>query len=370
VDRHAWQDLDWAWHAVFALFAGLTAVLLVAERRWLALGLLVAVSAWYAATGARALHRPPGSALGMVYVAVAEPLVLVLFALTPTGAILLFLLFPHIWRFLPTLWAVVASAAAVAAIGLLRFLPGADDLLATATWLAVMLLAAVLMGLWITRITGQSERRAALLAELERTRAELAAVNRDLGALAERERLARDIHDTVAQGFTSILLLAQAMDPADPKVGLIERTARQNLAESRALVAALSPAGLDAGSLPAALQRLVDGVGEELGIGAEMRVEGVERALPAAHEVVLLRVCQESVANVRKHAGASRLEVLLAYGAGTVLRISDDGRGFEPGGTPEGFGLAGMRERVREVGGTLRLSSTPDRGTCVEVGLP
>jgi signal transduction histidine kinase len=161
------------------------------------------------------------------------------------------------------------------------------------------------------------------------------------------------------------------MDPADPKVALVEQTARENLAEARALVAALGSAGLDAGTLPAALHRLVERVGGELGIEARMRVEGTERALPAGHDVVLMRVGQEAVANIRKHAGASRLELVLAFDpATTVLRISDDGRGFDPAaGGRSGFGLAGMRDRVREIGGVLDLRSAPGGGTCVEVRL-
>jgi signal transduction histidine kinase len=151
----------------------------------------------------------------------------------------------------------------------------------------------------------------------------------------------------------------------------VERTARENLAEARALVAALASPQLEAATLPAALNRLVERVGDELGIDARMRVEGAERALPPGHDIVLMRVGQEAVANVRKHAGASRLDLELVFDpTTTVLRISDDGRGFDPAAERRsGFGLTGMRRRVRELGGALEMRSEPGTGTSVEVRL-
>jgi signal transduction histidine kinase len=374
VERHAWQEMWWVWHAAAAVAAGATAVLLVLDADWPGLGVLLALAGWYAATGGRAMSRPERGPLGIAYVVLAVPLVLVVCALTPSGSFLLFVFFPQIWRLLPQRGAVAATVVGVLGCGVLLMGPqlsGPDGLLAGA-WLGVLVLVSVLLGLWITRIIRQSAERAELLAELERTRSELAAASHDLGVLNERERMAGEIHDTLAQGLTSILLLAQAMEPTDPRAARVEEIARDNLAEARALVAALGPADLDGATLPAALQRLVERVGGELGIAAEMRVEGAERALPVGHEIVLMRVSQEAVANVRKHAGASRLELVLAFDpAATVVRISDDGRGFDPAATGGrvGFGLAGMRERVREFGGALDLRSAPGGGTCVEVRL-
>lgn len=369
-ERHAWEAMDWAWHAVFGLLAALTGVLVITGSGPVALplGLLGGIVVAYGVAGGRALHRPVPSRLGVGYLVVAGPLVLALFAAAPAGAVLLCALFPQIWRHLPTRWAITATVAVVATVGALIAAASAGDAPAILGWMALMVLVAVLLGLWISRITEQSTERAALLTELERTRDELAAASRDLGALAERERLAREIHDTLAQGFTSILLLARAGEGRTWR--LVEQTARENLAESRALVATTAPAGLGATPLPAALRRLVDRFGAELGIAASMRVEGEERALPPGQDVVLLRVSQEALANVRKHAGAARLELVLAFTEdGAAIRISDDGRGFDPAAAGGGFGLAGMRERVREIGGALDLHSGPGGGTCVEVRL-
>ncbi len=369
-ERHAWEAMDGAWHAVFGLLVAVTGALIVTGDGPVVLrsGLLGGIVAAYAVAGARALHRPAPSRLGVGYLLVAGPLVLALYASTPYGAILLCGLFPQIWRYLTTRWAIVATVTVVATVGALLAGASAGDAPAILGWMVLMVLTSVLLGLWISRITDQSIERAALLAELERTRGELAAASRDIGALAERERLAREIHDTLAQGFTSILLLARAGEGRTWQ--LVEQTARENLAEARALVAATGPAGLGTTPLPAALRRLVDRFADEVGIAATMRVEGTERPLPSGQDVVLLRVSQEALANVRKHAGASRLELVLAFSeTGASVRISDDGRGFDPAAPGSGFGLAGMRERVREIGGALDLRSGPGGGTCVEVRL-
>jgi signal transduction histidine kinase len=116
----------------------------------------------------------------------------------------------------------------------------------------------------------------------------------------------------------------------------------------------------------------VDRFGGEAGLPATVEVAGQPRALPANQEVVLLRAAQEALANVRRHAGRCRVAVGLRYGPdGTELTVADDGAGFVPDGTPvSGYGLAGMRRRVEEVGGTLRVSSEPARGTTVRVTVP
>ncbi|MEV5827093.1 sensor histidine kinase [Spirillospora sp. NPDC052242] len=185
--------------------------------------------------------------------------------------------------------------------------------------------------------------------------------------LAERERLARDIHDTLAQGFAGILMLLQA---AEAEVGgnryleSARRTAKENLAETRGLVAALAPPALDGTSLPEALGRLA----REFDLPVGFRVDGDPRPLGGV-EVTLLRVVQESFANVRKHAGARNVRVALEYGAGVRLTIADDGCGFAPGDVRTGFGLRSMRARVRRSGGTFEVRSAPG-GTEIVVEVP
>jgi len=244
----------------------------------------------------------------------------------------------------------------------------------------VSLVVSALMGLWITGIVAESEQRAVLIGELRQTRDELATVSHEAGVLAERERLAAEIHDTLAQGFTSVLMLLQAAEAdveRDPEqarrhLKLAQQAARDNLAEARTLVAALVPPVLDAG-LPAALGRLTERFGHELKIRSTVDIRGTVRGLPANCEVVLLRAAQEALANVRKHAGASTVAVTLSFGESAVeLSVRDDGRGFDPGsGVPgNGYGLSGMRGRLRQIGGQLTVHSGPHGGTTVSATVP
>lgn len=238
--------------------------------------------------------------------------------------------------------------------------------------LAVVIIAAglasgTLIAVFVGRVGEQSRERARLIGELDRTRDVLAEVSREAGALAERERLAREIHDTIAQGFAGILMLLQA---AEAEVGgnryleTAARTAKENLAETRGLVAALAPPALDGTSLPEALRRLARAFGLPVGL----RVTGDPRPLGVL-EVTLLRVVQESLANVRRHAEATAVRVSLEYGDAVRLTIADDGRGFDPGTVRDGFGLRSMRGRVAESGGTFDVRSSPD-GTEIVVEVP
>jgi signal transduction histidine kinase len=228
---------------------------------------------------------------------------------------------------------------------------------------------------WMIKVIDQSLERAMLIRQLESTRAELAAAHHEAGVLAERHRLAGEIHDTLAQGFTSIVTLLQAAQPGldtahRRHVDLALATARENLAEARTLVAALTPAALEAASLGETVHRVTEATGAEAGIAARAEVTGTARALPTATEVVLLRVCQEALANVRKHAAARKVTVELCYAADEVhLTVTDDGRGFDPK-TARGYGLRGMRDRVGQVGGTVEVTSAPGAGAEIRVEVP
>ena len=228
------------------------------------------------------------------------------------------------------------------------------------------------------RVIEQSLERAALISQLESTRAELAAAHHEAGVLAERHRLAGEIHDTLAQGFTSIVTLLQAAGASLPSGASAARhhldmalaTARENLAESRTLVAALSPTPLEQGSLADALCRVAEATEAEADIQVHPEVTGTARRLPMATEVVLLRVCQEALANVRKHAAAREVAIRLCYSDDVVrLSVADDGAGFNPELITSGYGLGGMRDRVAQVGGTIQVTSAPGTGTqvCAEV---
>jgi signal transduction histidine kinase len=232
--------------------------------------------------------------------------------------------------------------------------------------------AGVWLGFWNIRVIEQSVERGQLIEELEASRAEVARLSHVAGVSAERARLAGEIHDTLAQGFTSIITLLQAAEPQlrDERVALAVRTAKENLAEARALVSDLSPAALAAGSLLDSVRRAATRFSEESGVPATVRVTGPSRRLPTSVEVVLLRATQEALANVRRHAGAGSAQVLLAFADDVVrLTVRDDGHGFTPG-QADGFGLNGMRARAEQVNGTLTVASTTDDGTTIELEVP
>jgi signal transduction histidine kinase len=237
---------------------------------------------------------------------------------------------------------------------------------------------APVIGTVIVTSVRQRARLAAVVTELAASRAESARLSREAGAAAERERLAREIHDTLAQGFTSIVALAQAVEPeldtdteaAKRHVELIRSTARENLAEARAMVAELTPTALHDGSLSAAIQRQCDRLSAEGGITATVRVDGELPPGSMTTEVVLLRAAQEAFANIRKHSEANAVTVTLSpVDRGIRLSIADNGIGLGDQHT-EGFGLRGMRARATQVGGTMSVTPTPGGGTTVTVEVP
>jgi len=245
--------------------------------------------------------------------------------------------------------------------------------------IGISYVGSAVFGTWIDRVIEQSRGRADVIEQLEATRAELAATERRAGALEERARLTGEIHDTLAQGFTSIVMLLQAASaclPSDPAsaarlVEMAERSARENLAEARSLVACDPPPALDGATLAGAVDRLAERVGGELSIPVRPRIEGEPRALGLLVEVVLLRAAQEGLANVAKHAQASEVLLTLAFAdssAGVV--VADDGCGFDPATTTGGFGLPGMRARVASIGGHVNLRSAPGEGTTLAVEVP
>ncbi|MDV3223321.1 sensor histidine kinase [Intrasporangium sp.] len=221
--------------------------------------------------------------------------------------------------------------------------------------------------------------------ETEILHSELARTQRESGALAERARLSRDIHDTLAQGFSSILLLARAGRAARDEaqvgdlLGQIEESAAANLDEARRVVGALAPRDLEGAGLPAALRRVLDTLAAETGLRTELRVEGEVAGLPTSIEVALMRTAQGALANVRLHANASRVVVSLSdLGDSVRLDVVDDGTGFDPGpltwppsSVPAGgYGIPSIRARLREIGGGLDIESAPGEGTALSAHVP
>ena len=383
---------DWVatpyWDAFVVAVLGLMAFLGAVSgegsaARWTSAGALAALAAFYLVYGRRVLRRGPFQRWRAAP-ALAGYAALYLPAATavPTVATAMFALAPLVFMTAP-------GAPAGAAVAVLLFGPAllraaldpsvAAGLVVELPVLTVVLLFSLWFGGWIGRIIGQSAERKVLIEELERSREQAAALSARAGALAERERIARDIHDTLAQGFTSVVALAQAVESEmdrDPEAArrhleLVKETGRENLAEARALVAG-GAAGGNALELEEALRRTAARSGEEAGAEVGFTVRGdAPGHLPPEVQVDLLRGAQEALANARRHAGASRIAVLLEYLPGACrVTVRDDGRGFEPGAVRCGFGLVGMRRRAEAAGGSLALEAAPGGGTEVRLEIP
>ncbi len=220
-------------------------------------------------------------------------------------------------------------------------------------------------------LLGNLARQAAVAIE----NARLYAASRDLGIVEERNRLAREIHDTLAQSLLTLTFQIRAArgsigdDPirADAELRTAEANARAALEEARRSVWNLGPAALETASLVEALGAEADP--GRAGLPCRLVVSGAARPLAGDVQLALLRVAQEAIANARRHAQASRIEVRLEFGEeGVSLSVADDGRGFNPaalghGPTPSGgFGLLNMAERLRHLGGSLEVHSGPGNG--------
>ncbi|MFE7960290.1 sensor histidine kinase [Streptomyces sp. NPDC057413] len=233
----------------------------------------------------------------------------------------------------------------------------------------------------------QARRQRALIDDLIRTRRELAATERREGTLAERERLAREIHDTLAQGLSSQRMLLQAADrlwdtdrdTARSHVRTAAAIAERDLAEARRFVHDLAPADLaGGGGLLTALRAVAERASTD-GLDVRVHAEGTPvQPLPALVESALLRIAQGALANVREHAGAATATLTLTcLDDQIVLDVADDGRGFDaaasarrPAGSVRGHGLPAIRARLRQLGGTLTIESAPGEGTVLSAAIP
>ncbi len=342
----------------------------------------VALGAVYAA-GATWMGVRRSQPVAAAWLLVVGLLWLALLVVSPEAVYLAFPLFFLQLHLLPVRWGLGAVVATtIAAIAGFAWHQGG---LAVGAIIGPTLGAAVAVAvvLGYQALYRESEQRRELVEELTATRGELAAAEHTAGVLAERERLAHEIHDTLAQGLSSIQLLlraAERMLPARPGQALghvvhARETAVSNLQEARRLVRALTPPDLENGSLPAALERLCANTFASTGLVVNWQLSGTAVPLPTAHEVALLRIAQSALANAAQHAGATQLGLTLSYmDTEVALDVVDDGAGFDPAAVlprdERGFGLPGMRARARSLNGTVAVESAVGEGTAVAVSLP
>jgi PAS domain S-box-containing protein len=202
---------------------------------------------------------------------------------------------------------------------------------------------------------------------------------REAATLAERNRMAGEVHDTVAQDLAGIALRLEIAEEACAResgealehIARARELARSTLGEIRRSLLTLSPSQTETGDLADSIRGLLDRLRPETAIRLEFSVSGTPRRIKAAIEENLFRIAQQAVANALQHSAAAVIRVALRFGGRALrLRVSDDGRGFVVSAARGGFGLRSMRERARKLGGKLTIASRRGKGTLVEADVP
>ncbi|MDR1808083.1 MAG: sensor histidine kinase [Propionibacteriaceae bacterium] len=370
------------WDVLIAANVGVSAAFLVTIDRplkwWPP---LVAYALWYIVVGRRVLATPDKRG-GAVYAAGLPVIILAGCWWQPWTAVLLMSALPLAWWLvLPRRRLAIAVTAAIAAAdGLGQYIGQPAWQTGQVRWwfalgMPVVILAVTIVGgLFMERVIRWGEDRLSLVQALDTAQARSVALEREAAALEERARIAQDIHDTIAQDLAGMAMVAERVrrqadtlaEAAEPdarrrvadtlgdSVATLTAATRATLAETRALIAGTMPVTLTS-TLPEALRRLADRYEREAGL--VVTVTATEERLGREAQVVLLRCAQEGLANVRKHAAASHVTVTLTTRGDTAtLAVADDGVGIgDAVAEGPGFGLEGLRDRVRLAGGELRL---------------
>jgi len=366
------------------------------RERWGTAALVAVTAAWV--LGMCTLPSPEWrrrSVPMIVYVGVQLALAGVLMARQPIFFVFAVVGFIQAYELLPPVWAFLSIAATSALVNLVP-----SGIPTNASW---AILVAVVIGLqtlfigWFGylgyRFTEQTEQRRKAVAELEAAHAENAGLHaqlvtqaREAGVHDERQRMAREIHDTLAQGLTGIITQLQAADRVrehpeawQHHMDQVKALARDSLAAARRSVAALGPPELEDSRLPEAIAEFAARWSSTSTVPAQVQTVGDPRPILAELEITLFRVAQEALANVAKHARAGLVVVTLSYLDDQVmLDVRDDGVGFELDAVAQrgeaadgtGYGLRGARQRLDRVQGTLEIESRRGEGTAVNASVP
>lgn len=379
---HAWEQWDWVWHT--AAYGLMTLNLAIASNNsersgsfnsvtvatlalalWYLPFLFVPSKLWARRVFPAVFYFAPGWLIWLALIRLHSP-----------SMMLAAFFYPQLFLRMPFRWALVSAGIFTATSFYTGFILNGDPEALPTLWLIGFLLLAsqtILSG-FINALIAQSNGRYELLEELNRTRAELSRAEREAGILAERQRLAREIHDTLAQDFTSIVMHLNAAKlnatGSIQHINQAEQTAREGLNEARHLVWALQP---ERASLSQSIETLASRWSAENSIRVNISLMGSPKVLLPEKEAALFRVAQEALTNIKKHAHAHQVDITLTYMTDLIaLDILDDGIGFDPAKIQptieSGFGLKAMRERLEELGGTLTIEA--GNGTALAASLP
>lgn len=368
----------------------------------LTLGVLLLFAAVYVVPGRSALRRAvldePALPIDLWFLGLMVAILALATAVNGSFATLQVLGYPMIWNCVARYWAAVQWSGVLAvAVGLGALLRGGlfGGFFGVSVMTVLSFAFAVAMGTWITRIFERGNEYRLLADRLRASQAEVAALSGAAGAAAERERLSRELHDTLTQSLTGLVMLSEQAERAlaagdegrtRDRLERVRMAARESLEEARALVATTQPLG--DGGLEAAITRVVERFRADTSLEVTCTLDPVE--LDRERQVMVLRATQEGLSNARKHARASTVSVRLTTVSGSgselgpnlirglavvpdqvLLRVDDNGMGPDPALVRDGgFGLTGLADRMRAVGGSVRLDPRPQGGARLEVRLP
>ena len=365
----------------------------------LTLGVLLLFAAVYLVLGRSALRRAvldePGLPVDLWFLGSMVVILALATAVNGSFATLQVLGYPMIWNCVPryrfaVLWSGILALAV--ALGALTRVESFGGLFGVTVMTILSFAFAVTMGTWITSIFERGNEYRILADRLRAAQEEVAALSGAAGAAAERERLSRELHDTLTQSLTGLVMLSEQAERAlaagdaertRDRIERVRSAARESLEEARALVATTQPLG--DGGLEAAIARVVERFRADTAIDVTCTLDPVE--LDRERQVMVLRATQEGLSNARKHARASAVDVRLttvtepawnAAGGGdatdsdqVLLRVDDNGIGPDPELMRHGgFGLTGLADRMRAVGGSVSFDPGPQGGARLEVRLP
>ncbi|MEV5824929.1 sensor histidine kinase [Spirillospora sp. NPDC052242] len=403
-DREERREIAMIGVLPFVLLAASTVITLLQQERFvLVLGLTLVATVWISAFH-RMLPEPDGGGrLTVVYYTGMMLLAAALVVLAPWYGIFAFAGYVQAAVYLTGAWQYV-GVAATALISSMAYVGGLDSMRDDGLWeWSVIALVTLLLSGSFFHFAVMSDRRninqKRALAELHKANARLEAAleenaglhaqllvqAREAGVLDERQRMAREIHDTLAQGLAGVLAQLQAAegrldDPVAVRrhVTSAMNLTRESLTEARRTVHAVEPAVLAEARLPDAIGDVARRWAEANRVDAVLTTTGDARPMHTDVEVALLRTAQEALANVAKHAKAGRVGLTLSYMEDLVtLDVRDDGVGFDPaavrranGSAGGGFGLTGMRQRVQRLSGRLDIESEPGGGTAISATVP
>ncbi|MBL8099394.1 MAG: sensor histidine kinase [Anaerolineales bacterium] len=379
----AWEQWDWVWHFSAYSFLILNIIFVYnSEPRIINfsffLVLSVALGLWYipfiTISNLRIWNNPKRGAL---YLILGWTIWGGLISLTPDSLLLIGIFFPLIFSRFPIRWSIGITIFQTLGLYVLYIM-----LYPTENWFVILMLIlglliiSTIIGTFISSIIRQSTDRQRLINELTKSRANLMKAEREAGQLAERQRIARDIHDTLAQHFTSIIMHLSAAKHSNPEsvqseVQQAENAAREGLNEIRRIVWDMQPEQFEKASLVEAVEELAARWSAENNIQVKMKVTGNPRPLASSVETALLRISQEAMHNINKHAQAKNVNITFSFMEDIfVMDIADDGLGFEPSKIKNGFGMKTMRDRAEELSGTLTIESERGTGTAIAVSIP